>query len=710
MTSASEDNLDNCDELESKFISSVIFEDNKITSTAKEQAFILGELYHKTAEKHLQLEFKSMVIGMILILLGIIVFIWGGLQENTNLASLILIILALLIFVYGFFIDKPKKLVSLSKVYTVSYIMPNASALIIDGTDIVPDQTLEYKDLPLDEIEALSEKLPDSHASFNDEQQLITTVQDKQRLLGDLRPFSITTPALLKNDTYAKAILDCMEISQEGKPEYGILNVKLDYQTALEHANKIRYLSDLGGSVSVLNREKDTIIKRANPFMQNLENCINDVDSYFNQVISIQNDHFFSGININEDPYVDKMYGYGIIPHQYHISKESNVEEHITLNPVQNAIDILDDESKDIISMSVKNVERTINQRTQSCEDMVDQIEANTRVQSSQMHSQIMAKFNEYEDLNKRRESLNLQIDNQFEDQKDYNQKIRNEKYQQYPDQSLINQYQMLANECDRRVDDLSFQRDGLSDQISSVQHEQKRITEQRDQLIDQANSNIENTKRKAEQDINQLQNELLEELQTRRAHIEPIIEARDRMLSMIEGSIESVILSKNDRHRKPFEVRLTEIQDLLNQTLSELEVRSEERSVILEQIDSIRFDISIDKPISIMIPYWIACLEEKERMEYVILPLQKTIKPEEPLKGRKTVNILSTLFQSFESSKHYLQNDSICSEAASYSIYPDKLDSNISTAIDELSNSGYLSEGIAKRMKKVYNIQEGGT
>lgn len=680
---------------ESRFIPSVVFDENKSTDSAQEQAFILAELYHKAAEMHLKLEFKSLVCGTLFMLIGAIVAVWGytsATPKGTVTAGLILIILAVLILVYGFFIHKPKKLIFLSKVYTITHIIPFESVLIIDGTDVVPDQTLHYNDIPLDDIVASSQKLPNSSTAFECEQQLVTILQEKQRLLGDLHSFSLTTPALLSDDIYTEAILESMHISQSGEAKHGVLNVKVDYQRALEHANKIRHISGLGDSLPIINHDKDIMKERTEPFLQNFASCISDIDAHFEQVSSLMYNHFFTGIDIHADPTADKLYGYGAIAHKYHIPLGCCPRDLIPLNPVQNVIDILDDSVKDATSATIRSAENIITYRKQSCSDMIQQIKQNYDAQINQLNVQISDKRSYIQQLSSRRNMFLRQAD-EFESTYKHYQK---------------NQRQIEANNAKQQADNAISQADDLLSQINTVENQIDGLDSNINRLNIQKDSEIETQSIKAERDINKLENDLKEDIERSRSHIEPIIEARDAVITIMETFAKDGISEEQHRHRYLFKDRLNLIQNLLQENLSEFDLRLEERSNVLEQVDSISINTSVDKPLSLMIPYWVACFEGKNGDEHILIPIQKTQKPDEPLKGKKTASILAPLIKSLESSKHHLEKEFVYEGAAAYSVYPGKLTIDISNAIDSISQSGYISVDVANRMKKEYDIKGG--
>ncbi len=732
---------------ESRFIPSAVFDNNQSSNSAREQAFILGELFYKASEKHNQLEFKLSAVSAVFILVGVIAILWGtisGLKSDIIVGGLILIILAILFLIYGFYIDKPMKLISLSKIFTVNHIIPFDSALIIDGCDVVPDQTLQYNDIPLDEIISLSQELPSLPITFDKEQRLLSVMQEKKRLLKDIRKYSLLTPALLKNDAYTQAILECLQISQLGQPDFGILKLKVDYQTSLNHTRKIRALLGLNESVSLINKDIEFMQEKVAPFMQSNENCLSNIDAHFGQVIKLLNNRFFSGTNIHEDPILDSQYGYGIIHHNYHIRVGSGFDDPNTLNPVQNVIDVFDKGIRDTISTIVESKNNEIMGIKRACEDKVQLINRTSDSQINQLKYQITEKYSEISGLSSQvnmheriansylisarrddNEANRFKTDAQNEYSKarniqsqNYNRDHANQQFasdvSSYESRGIAfdnqaHQYKIRAKENRDKAESEYEQAKTKKQQIKNIEKQIARFESDVSTLEAHKNSDIIDIKRKAKQEIELKQRELEEQIKKSRAHIEPIIEARDVIIDMMERVVRDIIPSERDHHKSPFKNRLDTIKNLLNHNLSEMQIHLKERSKVLEQIDSIRIDIPINNSISIKIPYWIACLEGKRGKEYAILPLQRSRKPLEPLKGRKIVSILEPLFQSLDSSKQYLQKRNLIEESASYSIYPGKLASDLSHAIDDISKSGYLSKSIAKRIKREYHI-EGGT
>lgn len=267
----------------------------------------------------------------------------------------------------------------------------------------------------------------------------------------------------------------------------------------------------------------------------------------------------------------------------------------------------------------------------------------------------------------------------------------------------------MRAETANQNAEVASNDARNREDQIESIKFEISNLKHNISDFGKKRNSDITDITKKTKQEINQLQFNMEEEIKSYRAHIEPIVESRNTIITLMEKVTRDIIPNEGNHHKQPFITRLNNILDLLNNNILELEKRSTEQSKILEQIESTKINISKNKPISLMIPYWFAQLEGKEGIEYVVLPLQKCKKPDKLKKGRKTVDILIPLFQSLESSKHNLCKKEIFEEAASYSIYPGKIASGISEAINELNKTGYLSKNTAKQMKKQFNL-EGST
>lgn len=645
------------------------------------------------------------------------------------------------------------KLISLSKVYTVSHIIPfdiDNHALIVDGSDMVPKQTLQYEYLPLNEVIALSQHLPSSSIEFEKEQQLFTVMQKKQRLLGSGTTFSRCIPVLMKNDVYAQAVLGCLEFSQVGEPNYGIHRVNVNYQNALELVSTIQGLSGLRDSISIIDKDCDFIKERIDPYLKRMNSCISNIDDYFSQMDAFLKERLFSEVVIHGNPLLDEQYGYGIIQHKYHIPARTVSSNLIPLSPVQAVIDNLDNMVRDPIITIRNNKKDEISRMKLSCEDIVQIINRDFDATVARLNIQITEKEADISGLssqaNARKDNANLYRNTakDYENQADYLKTLANKEFHKAEAAKYSrNENNMNKNNERRVMCDLqtgSFERNGMDYKSQANEFEIKakdarnkakfeydqakifmrqifdkkiqidQIKSNISRLESQKNSDIEKKKLAVKQQIDKLKFERDEQIKKLREHIEPIIKARNKIIEMTESAIKD-ISNEQDCHKLPFKFRLDSYQKFLNQYLSKMEDCSKERSKILEQIDSMKIDISniyIPKPISIMIPYWIACLKGKVGIEYIVLPLKRSIMPDKQLKGRRTAEILTPVFESLEASKHYLLNNNINDEAAIFSIYPNNLANGIQRAIDGLSESGYLSNSIAKRIKKEYNLKDG--
>lgn len=715
---------------ESRFISSVVFDDDKCTDPANEQAFILSELYHKAVEEHHQVIFWSLVVSIIFVFMGVITIVFGAMAGlRMGAITIGLIIIGALILIYGLFIHKPMKLISLSKIYTVSHIIPFESLLIIDGVGVIPDINCNHNNIPLDEVLATTQRLPKPPITFEKEKQLLIVLQEKHKLLKDVRQSSLLVPALLKDHTYTQAVLGCWKRSQAGEPSHGILDIKVDYQKALEYTDRIRFISGLRDSVSKINKDYDIMQEKVDPFLHNLESCRSNIDTHFNQIRPLLNSHFLSGINIHGDQKSDKLYGYGITPYKYHIPVGSASVDHIPISPAQHVINSLDNSLKDVTSTILSKGEKAVAQQKRECEDKTQEIKRRLDDQIDKLAIQIKEKEATTKTFSLKMETYKNQGRSCSKSARDYEKQaneLRRQANTEYSnaysatDNNVRDQFTKNARDYENRASELEIKAKKehsnariATDNAKNIKYEINNTRTQIDLLSSnisrlENDPEIERIKIKSKQEIIQLQNETKEEINKRRAHIDPIINARNTVIELMDRVTGDIILNEQDRHKWLFEYRLNNIHKLLNLNLSMLEDFSKERSEVLKQIDSIRINNSIDKPISIMIPYWIACFENKKETEFVILPLMKIQKPEKALKKWKTVSILTPLLPPLESSKHYLHKNNVYKKAISYSIYPGKLDPNISSSIDRLYKSGYLSKGVAMRMKKEYNLERG--
>jgi phage shock protein A len=501
---------------ETLYMPSVLFENNQSVPNDREQAAILSQVYHHSAEKHIQLQLYTLILGSIFAVIGAILAVWAIVDSfNVSLlvGGIVVVVIGLITLLYGFVIHKPSKLEFLSKVYTTSYIIPFDSSLIFDGTDIVPDQTLRYEDFPLHEFADLTNTIPSPPVTYEREQDLLSILNRKHALMNQRQPYALTTPALLNSDVYSSAILESLSYSTKGVPNYGILNIKLGYEQALKDTHELQTLSGLGASVSLMSEERNNIQNRTMPYTNNLRECLQNIDRYFNNVDMLLRDHFFSGVEINGNPEDNKEYGYHLVQHKYHIPVKTTPTGIIPLNPSQEVIDTLDTYMKGNISTIIQKWEMQIENREKSRNDKIDMITRNADGRINQLENQINGLRNEISSLSNQADNFRSQAQSQSSQASQYRSQARQALQGDNPNRDRAQMCDMQAQNAENQAqqyqmqyNNIQSQIDAKSSQISNCRMDISSIEQQRDSDI-----HIENTN--AQNDINRYRGEMTREV-----------------------------------------------------------------------------------------------------------------------------------------------------------------------------------------------------
>ncbi len=679
-----------------KYIPSAVFLQNKPTPEDDEQALVLSHLFHHAASDHLRVEKQTTILGTILMALGGAAAAAGAVKGSGGSigAGVVLLLFGLLILVYGMFIHKPKELVGLSKVYSVSYIMPFSSAVVIDGSDIVPDQTLQYHEVPLDDICVECEKLPKPELTLENEERLVTTLSCMEEHLHKKQQRSLTTPAVLDGDPYQDAVVSALRYASEGWPSSGFLKLKLDYSTAVKYSQDLIDMSSLDRSVRMIKGLRGDIDSRSQVFCENLTGCIASVDTYFGRVTRMLQGHFFSSLNIIADPQSDIQYGYGIAKAEFHIAVgqfQQSPDRAVPLDPVQLVIDNLDEEIKDRIVSIRSNSDQNVRQREQSRDQMKNQTVENYRMQIRQQTSEAERLGNEINMLKMAMADLDRQ-------EEEYSKQAR--MYAAYQQTSAANSAIGMAQNCRMQYNQKVYEINSKEQQVRSCMMNVKSLESERDGRVKMILSEATN-------DIAEIRTKMRSEITSARRHIDPIVEERNRMLSIMRYSLDESMETEHTSHKEPFTGRLKAINDIKARLHKDLKDRAAERSGILEHIDKITIEMDVPQPIKVAIPFWIAAFSAKGQVEHLVLPPRAVSKP--TVISRWGMGpVLASMDKAFEATGQYLAKDRFYEEAQRQSSYPSKLSPGLRVAIEGLCQQGYFSEAVCKRMKKAYGLEGG--
>jgi len=656
----------------SKVMETGVIDEKKPVSEKKEIATIISKAFDLAAKDHIKFELLTTIIGLIVIGIAVIPIASGSFVGGAVLA-----IIGVIILVFGMFIHKPHKITMLSKVYTVSYVVPYKPALLFDGTDIIPDQVITYNDIPLDDIRALSKKLPNPPTSYKNEMALVNVLNKKKELVGKKKSYEFVTPAVLNNDIYVSAVLNGIPYCTMGNPTNNPLVTKVSIQEAIKHKEEIENLEEAERVIKLMNDDKKIISVRAKPFVDNLSRGLGEINDHFSKVSALMKKRLFDGFNIFDDRTQDADYGYEYVDSKYHIKVQSPDS---SLNPIaifQRVINEFDRDIKQDITISRnrgKSEKKKIEKRARS---EAEKTNKDFEFQYSQLQGQIQTAQHEANVAYNKAQEAYSDAKRNAHDPAVYNQYI--ERYERYD------------HECNTK------------------QGEVQRLTAERDRAEQTRNDQIRRITEDQRMLLEDTEREMEEEIQTYRNHVDGIIRIRNEQIEMFETIDKTLIPSEKKVQCEPFNNRKNKITGIQESIKSNFDKRIKERDEILRQIESFKVRSNIKVPTKVSIPFWILTIDKKTEVETIVFPPLKMFKHSETKKpGRNFTDFTSPLSTGLEESTKYLKTDRFLNEAKSASIIG-KVAPQIASEVDLLATRNLITPGYAKRIKKYYGIMPRG-
>ncbi|ADI31624.1 hypothetical protein [Staphylothermus hellenicus] len=681
------------------FMDTAVISDNKPVSEKSEIACVISKAFNIAAKDHIKLELTSIIVGIILLVFSIFLLILGGVGVIDLAAGLIgIVVLACIgafIILYGLFIHKPDEISMLSKVYVVSHLIPYkpGSALLFDGTGIIPEQVMEYKDIPLAKIKELSSKLPSSPISYKNETALVDILDQIKQLTGKIKKYQFKAPVVPNSNLYVNAVLDSLPYCVKGAPLRNPLGTKISIQDAVQYRQEIERLEEGKEAIDTMNEVKNTITHKSKPFIDNLIKCLNDIDSYISNIAELLRERFINGFNIHADPKADAEYGYEYVNSKYHIKVGSSENKNISnpINTFQRVIDYFDESIRREIGRIRKDGERRIKERK-------ERAESEERLIRQNYDLQIESKKSEKSTYEKQAENAYREYRSSYNQYKSYLEEARRARSGEYPDyekaqhyEEMAQYYKMQADEYYSQYEDAESRAEALENIINKLESRKKR--------------EIKQIRDKASRDIASIKEEIKNEILDLRKFINEIIEKRNTQIEMFEKIYNTLLSSEKELQSAPFNNRKNTIMELQSSIFSVLDDRIKERSKVLQQIGSFKINIDMQKPTSIYIPFWIIIVKRKKGPETIIFPPLKIIHPSETSKSRwKFVEFTAPLSNALEKFTDYLKTDWIINEAKTASILG-KIDHQVASEIDRLVSRGFFGQGYADRIKKYYGL-----
>ncbi len=695
------------------YMNTGVVSNNKSVSQNMEKATILSKAFDIASKEHIDLEFKLFIVGVLICVLSVIPVILGGMGNidiiGTIIGTLILVIIGIFIIVYGFFIHKPHEITTLSKVYTINHIIPYKSALLFDGTDIIPDQIIEYKDIPLEEIQDLSGKLPNPPTSYENERNLMEILSNKKELTNKLKQYKFKTPIVENNNQYVNAVLDCIPYCIDGEPYDNPLEEKISIEDSIRHKQEIEKLEEAEKIIKLMNQEKGIINNKSAPFVNNLTKAIKNIEVYISNISILIKNRLFGEYNINSNPLDDAEYGYEYVDCKYHIKVGSSNGNNLCFNPIntyQRVIDHFDGNVKKEISRIIEDGKERIKDKQDWADSEVNRTEQFFKTQIDSKQSEVLNYETQADSAYEQYRSYESQYEECMSNVKSYENMARRAMRSETSSSADVQRYQMQAQNERNQANNYQMQANNFNSQYETAKSRVSSLEMEIEGLENQKENEIDKIRNKEQMDIKDIENKMEKKVIDSRKFINNIIEKRNHQIEMFNEFSNNLLGTEKKVQSTPFINRKNIIINLRESILKSMDKRIKERSNVLGKINSYIIQTNVNKPTTVAIPYWIMELNKKKiGKEIIVFPPLKMVKPTKmPTSRWKYINFSYPLSKSLENSTNLLKNYKFVDKSKKVSI-AGRIDKQIGIEINNMVSQGYLSQGYANRINKHYNI-----
>jgi len=610
-------------------------EGNAFVDRNKERAILLAKVHDLAKGEQLRRRFKYFLWGFPILFvsfvsfLGLVVFfliptpLSGEVDEHRVLIAGIiggLFALAILLILNGIADSSGLRPVFLQRVYLTFHIIPyeskgkGHSSLIFDANSIQDVTELKYDEIDsgkIEDISKLQSTIDSLDHTFENERLVAMQLSGIDNIVESQTSINIRSRTVEADSFVVKGINSMINLCVAGSPAVESGSLDFDNDAAQSQALEIRALEDRGDSIAQLNRINDEVRKVSVEFTDPLNHEIAEIEAFGSFVHDTQRDRWaVAQVEKNAPQFDNEEYGFSIGRYKARVSQGNEL------------IQDFDDEDKDkllgipheVVDILYKKIREGMTDLTTEHKRDMSKLQRESDRKISDLMEKADRSIRNYERTAQTNRNL---LDTAIAERNQANLRIRTAKGWSSSTATENARIISAVNAASTRYDRATTKILEIKVKIEEAEHNAE---------MEKARSseNIVNQKASVEREVIDTTTSLGEQLRSKMAAIEKIINIRDRQLDLILSFLKHSLPEEFASHARPFVLRRSQLLEPASKIQREISSRIDELNQVLGHIHNLKSSITIDRPVTIHIPFWILHLARgSEKHIHVFTPSQ---------------------------------------------------------------------------------------
>ena len=609
-------------------IPTVFMEGNEFVDRNKERAILLAKVHDLAKGEQLRKRFKYFLWGFPILFvsfLGLVVSfliptaLSGEADEHgTLIAGIIggLFALAILLILKGF--TRALRPVFLQRVYLTHHIIPyesegrGHSSLIFDANSIQDVTELKYDEIDsgkIEDISKLQSTIDSLDHTFENERLVAMQLSGIDNIVESQTSINIRSRTVEADSFVVKGINSIINLCVAGSPAVESGSLDFDNNAAQSQALEIRALEDRGDSIAQLNRINDKVRKVSVEFSDPLNHDIAEIETFGSFVHDTQRDRWaIAQVEENVPQFDNEEYGFNI--GRYRVSPGNELildfpdeDKDKLLGIPHEVIDILHrkirGEMADLKTQHDRGIHKLQGESARTISGLTEQ--ANRSISNYERKAETNRKLLDTA-IDTRDQALS-----RIRTAEGWSSSTATERAR------IISAVNAASTRADRATTKIGEIKVTIEEAEHNAKMERARTSER-----------IATQKASVEREVTNITTSLGEQLRSKMAGIEKIINIRDRQLDLTLSFLKRSLPEEIASHARPFVLRRSQVLEPASKIQKEIRSRIDDLNQVLGHIHNLKSSITIDRPVAIHIPFWILHLAGRsEKYIHVFTPSQ---------------------------------------------------------------------------------------